>query len=48
MNKFAKLRLCLIDCVSFAIMKELGCAGALTFDDDFTKAGFVRIPGRRR
>ncbi len=48
MEKFGNLVLSMTDCTSFAIMRELGISEALTFDDDFTKAGFIRLPRRKR
>lgn len=32
------------DAVSMAVMKEFGIAEAFTFDGDFAKAGFVKLP----
>jgi uncharacterized protein len=32
------------DCVSFALMRQRGLFEAFTFDDDFTRAGFVVRP----
>jgi predicted nucleic acid-binding protein len=46
---FGKLetpRLSVADCVSFALMAELGLREAVTFDEDYCKAGFVLLPGR--
>jgi predicted nucleic acid-binding protein len=37
----------LTDCVSFAVMTEMKIAEALTFDGDFTQAGFVALPRTR-
>lgn len=31
----------LVDCISFVVMKENGISEALTFDGDFTQAGFT-------
>ena len=31
----------LVDCISFVVMWETGTTEALTFDGDFTQAGFV-------
>ena len=47
LSKFADQRLSFTDAASFAIMKEQGLAHALTFDEDFRKAGF-QIPRERR
>jgi hypothetical protein len=33
----------LTDCISFVIMKEYGIDSALTSDEDFEQAGFVRL-----
>lgn len=33
------------DAVSFAVVEETRCASVLTFDDDFTVAGFRRFAG---
>jgi len=32
-----------VDATSFAVMRSLGVERALTFDDDFTVAGFVTL-----
>jgi predicted nucleic acid-binding protein len=37
-------RLSYTDAVSFAVMRERRCDTALTFDRDFTVAGFRRVP----
>jgi uncharacterized protein len=34
----------LTDCVSFVVMHQRGITTALTFDNHFTRAGFVRQP----
>ncbi len=39
-------RLSVADCVSFALMAELGLREAVTFDEDYRKAGFALLPGR--
>jgi hypothetical protein len=46
-GRYDQLVLSLVDCVSFVVMKELGITEAFTFDDDFRKAGYVTIPGRK-
>jgi hypothetical protein len=33
----------LIDCISFAVMREAGISGALTFDQHFVQAGFQAL-----
>ncbi len=33
----------LVDCISFVIMRENGVVEVLTFDGDFTQAGFTVI-----
>ncbi len=33
----------LVDCISFVVMQESGIAEVLTFDGDFTQAGFVVV-----
>ena len=33
----------LVDCISFVVMQEHGVAEVLTFDGDFTQAGFTII-----
>jgi predicted nucleic acid-binding protein len=33
----------LVDCISFAVMRESGVTEVLTFDGDFTQAGFVIV-----
>ena len=40
-EKFNDKQWGLVDCLSFAVMWELGVAEVLTFDDDFRQAGFV-------
>ena len=44
-RKFGQLPLSLVDCVSFALMNELGVDTAVTFDGDFVKAGWNVLPG---
>lgn len=46
-GKFRELPLSLVDCVSFAVMNSLGVRRALTFDSDFTKAGYVVLPRKK-
>jgi predicted nucleic acid-binding protein len=33
----------LVDCISFVVMRENGVTEALTFDGDFTQAGFIVV-----
>lgn len=33
----------LVDCISFVVMQENGVTEALTFDGDFTQAGFIVV-----
>jgi predicted nucleic acid-binding protein len=33
----------LVDCSSFVLMKELGISAALTTDQHFEQAGFIRL-----
>ena len=40
-EKFDDKQWGLVDCLSFALMWELGVTEVLTFDDDFQQAGFV-------
>ncbi|GEM_PF-5551842 len=47
-TKYDAVNLSLVDCVSFAVMKEFGMDRALTFDEGFRKAGFRVLPERRR
>ena len=35
----------LVDCISFVVMQENGVTEALTFDGDFTQAGFIVVSG---
>lgn len=35
----------LVDCISFVVMQESGITEALTFDGDFTQAGFLVVSG---
>jgi len=35
----------LVDCISFVVMQERGLTNVLTFDGDFTAAGFNLISG---
>jgi len=35
----------LVDCISFVVMQENGITEALTFDGDFTQAGFIVVSG---
>ena len=43
-KKYRQLELSMVDCVSFAVMQELGIKDVLTFDSDFMKAGFTVLP----
>ena len=45
-GKFEGKRLSVADCVSFALMDELGISEAATFDDDFRATGHAVLPGR--
>jgi len=36
----------LVDCISFVVMQERGLTNVLTFDGDFTAAGFQLITGK--
>jgi len=40
-RKYRNLKLSFTDCTSFAVMKRLGINSALSFDEDFKKAGFI-------
>lgn len=44
LQKFSDHGLSFADACSFAIMRERGLTRALTFDDDFSRAGFVMVP----
>lgn len=46
-RKYGQMMLSVTDCVSFAVMKEFGIRDALTFDADFEKVGFDRLPKKR-
>jgi predicted nucleic acid-binding protein len=35
----------LVDCISFVVMRENGITEVLTFDGDFTQAGFTVVSG---
>ncbi len=48
LEKYAQLTLSLVDCASFAVMRELGLTEAATFDEDFVKAGFTALPLKRQ
>jgi hypothetical protein len=43
-RKFSQIPLSLVDCVSLAVMRELGTRRILTFDADFWKAGCAVLP----
>jgi len=40
----ARRRLSLVDCVSFAVMRDLGLRRVFAFDHHFEEQGFERIP----
>ena len=44
LERLADQRLSYTDAVSFAVMEATRCSIALTFDSDFTVAGFTRLP----
>lgn len=44
LNRLSDQRLSYTDAVSFAVMRAERCDTALTFDRDFTVAGFRRLP----
>jgi predicted nucleic acid-binding protein len=46
-KKYQDQELSFTDCASFAVMAKYGIREALTFDDDFRKAGFETIPRRK-
>jgi predicted nucleic acid-binding protein len=41
--RFADQSLSFVDCVSFAVMREMRIESAFTFDDDFVRCGFSRL-----
>ncbi len=43
-EKYEDMRLSFTDCTSFAIMKKIGAEKAFSFDDDFERIGFKRLP----
>ena len=43
-DKFDRLTLSMTDCTSFSVMRKLGLTEAVTFDEDFVKAGFIAWP----
>ncbi len=43
-EKYEDKRLSFTDCTSFAIMKKIGAEKAFSFDDDFERIGFKRLP----
>jgi len=43
-KKNRKFKWSFTDCVSFTIMDKLGIVKAFTFDENFVKAGFIKLP----
>ncbi|MDD5473996.1 MAG: PIN domain-containing protein [Candidatus Methanoperedens sp.] len=43
-EKYEDKRLSFTDCTSFAIMKKIGAEKAFSFDEDFERIGFKRLP----
>jgi predicted nucleic acid-binding protein len=43
MRRFSDQMLSFVDCVSFALMREMRIESAFTFDDDFVRCGFGRL-----
>jgi predicted nucleic acid-binding protein len=44
MRRYGDQRLSFTDCISFAVMRTLGSKEAFSFDEDFTRCGFHRVP----
>jgi len=43
MRHFGDKQLSFADCLSFAVMREMGIGEAFTFDEDFVRCGFSRL-----
>lgn len=45
-RRYADKDFSFVDCLSFAVMRKLGCNRAFAFDSHFEQAGFALVPGR--